>query len=142
MIPGSSVSLVMPDKVLVGLAASSGVNAAVGTATYAHVAVSKPTNTPLVSLPTAFCPSGWSCGDVGNPALVGNQRINKGTMTLQGGGIDIWGTSDQFHFVWRSLANNSTVSTRITALQQTNELAKAGVMLRTNLDDRGFHHAS
>ncbi len=142
LVPGSSVTLVMPDKVLVGLAASSGVNATLGTATYAHLTISKPTNIPLASRPASNCPTGWSCGDVGNPALVGNQIVNNGTMTLLGAGTDIWGTSDQFHFVWRSLTNNSTVSTHVTTLQQTNVLAKAGVMLRTSIADDAPYYAA
>ena len=142
LIPGSTIALVMPDKVLVGLAASSGVNATLGTATYAHLTISKPTNILLTSRPASPCPSGWNCDDVGNPALVGNQVVNKDTMTLYSAGEDVLGISDQFHFVWRSLANNSTVSTRVTALQQTNELAKAGVMLRTNTDDDAPYYAA
>ncbi len=142
LIPGSSITLVMPNKVLVGLAASSGANAPVGTVTYAHLAMSKPTTIPLASRPASPCPGGWNCDDVGNPALVGNQVVNKGIITLQSAGKDIWGVSDQFHFVWRSLANNSTVSTHITALQQTDELAKAGVMLRTSTADDAPYYAA
>jgi hypothetical protein len=59
---------------------------------------------------TKPCPDGWSCSDVGNPELMGGQSLNNGTWAIEGAGDDIWGISDQFHFVWRSLAGNGTVS--------------------------------
>lgn len=142
LVPGSTVTVVMPNKVSAGLASSSGVNAALGTVTYAHVTMSKPSNVPLASRPTSPCPDGWSCGDIGNPGLVGDQRVNNGGMTLFGAGADVWGDADQFHFVWHSLTANSTVSARVTALQQTDPLAKAGVMLRAGTDDDTPYYAA
>ncbi len=142
LVPGSTVTVVMPNQVAVGLASSSGVNATLGNVTYAHVMMSKPSNVPLASHPVSPCPNGWSCGDIGNPGLVGDQIVNNGGITLFGAGTDVWGVSDQFHFVWHSLANNSTVSTHVTALQQTDELTKAGVMLRTSTDDDAPYYAA
>lgn len=141
LMPGSTVTLVMPNKVSAGLASSSGVNAMLGTATYAHVTLSKPSNVLLTSRPLSPCPHGWACGDIGNPALVGDQLVSNDGMALVASGRDIWGVSDQFHFVWRSLANNSTVSAHVTALQHTDALAKAGVMLRTSTDSDAPYYA-
>ncbi len=142
LVPGSTVTLVMPNSVLEGLVASSGVNTTLGTATYAHIAISKPDNAPVVPSPASPCPSGWMCSDVGNPALVGDQVLSNGTLSFQGAGKDIWGTADQFHFVWQSLPANSSVSTHITSLRHTDDLTKAGVMLRTNTDADALYYGA
>jgi hypothetical protein len=49
--------------------------------------------------------AGWSSADIGNPSLAGSQSFDSGTgtWTLKGGGADINGGSDQFHFLWQTL---------------------------------------
>ncbi len=82
---------------------------------------------PLTSGP---CPTGWTCADIGNPALAGGQSLSGSTWTVQGSG-DIYGSSDQFHFVWQSVAGDGGVTARvITQTTTASPYAKAGVMLR------------
>ena len=59
------------------------------------------------------------------------------TFTIQGGGGDIWSTADQFHFVWQSLASDGTFSAHVASQSNSNDWAKAGVMLRQNGTDPG-----
>jgi hypothetical protein len=41
--------------------------------------------------------------DIGSPTIAGSFSDNgAGTVTLAGSGADIWGTSDQFRFAYRS----------------------------------------
>src|SRR5206468_11474085 len=80
--------------------------------------------------PPSTCPSGWNCGDIGTPALAGSQSLSGGSWTIQGGGNDIWGMADQFHFVSQALAANGRVSARVVSQTNTTGWAKAGVMLR------------
>ena len=45
-------------------------------------------------------PAPWSARDVGGPALAGSSGSSGGTFTIAAAGVDIWGTSDEFHFVY------------------------------------------
>jgi outer membrane protein assembly factor BamB len=141
LVPGSTVTLAMPDKVLEGLFSSSGVNATLRTATFAGVTVGTPGNVPAVQGPATPCPKGWNCDDVGNPVLVGDQSLSNGRWTLKGAGKDIWRAKDQFHFVWQQLSGNSTVSARLVTQEKTDPLAKAGIMLRANTDAGSPYYA-
>src|SRR5207248_10997888 len=80
------------------------------------------------------CPSNWHCADIGNPALAGSQSQSGSTWTVQGTGYDIWNASDQFHFVWQSLAADGSASAHILSQTNTSTWAKAGVMLRQSTD--------
>src|SRR5205085_4238035 len=67
-------------------------------------------------------------------ALAGNQSLSNGTWTVSGSGGDIWGTADQFRYVWQSLSGSGSVVAHITAQTNTDAWAKAGVMLRASAD--------
>ena len=53
---------------------------------------------------------------------------------MAGAGADIYGTSDQFQFVYQPLQGDVEVISRVAALPSTNSLAKAGVMIRESLN--------
>ena len=90
------------------------------------------TNTPVpptfTATPAAGCATGWTCADVGAPALAGSQSLSGSTWTVQGAGADIFGTADQLHYVWQPISGDGSVSARVTAQQNTDAWAKAGVM--------------
>ena len=71
----------------------------------------------------------------------GSQALSAGAWTIAGGGADIFGTADQFHFVWRGLAGDGSVSAHITAETNTSAWAKAGVMLRQSTDPGSPYYA-
>jgi TolB protein len=54
--------------------------------------------------------------------------------SVTGGGANIWGTADAFHFVWKRVTGDVTLTARV-ALQGTegNEHRKAGLMIRQGL---------
>lgn len=56
--------------------------------------------------------------------------MSSGTWTIKGAGSDIWGSADQFHYVWRSLSGDGSASVHVTSQSNTDQWAKAGVMLR------------
>src|SRR5207253_1429919 len=61
--------------------------------------------------------------------------------TVEGSGTDVWGDTDAFHFVQRP-ADSSThiaLTYRIVSLDNTNTMAKAGVMFRDGLDASAPH---
>jgi O-glycosyl hydrolase/regulation of enolase protein 1 (concanavalin A-like superfamily) len=70
--------------------------------------------------------------DIGSPSPTGSGSYNSSndTYTVAGGGADIWGTSDQFHFLSQSLSGNGTIIARVESVQNTNVSAKGGVMFR------------
>ena len=142
LVPGSTVTLAMPNAVMVGLAVSSDNNGTLSAVGYDAVAIGSPNTSPPPPPPPTPCPTGWSCQDVGNPALVGDQSLSGGTWTLQGAGTDIGGYSDQFHYVWQSLAADGTISARVASQTNTSTVAKAGVMLRQNTSASSPYYAA
>jgi outer membrane protein assembly factor BamB len=129
LVPGSNVTLPLPDASLGGALAASGTAGTLGTAGFDNVTVAAagPAATPAPS--AGPCPAGWSCADAGNPAVVGDQALSGGTWTLKGGGSDITSYSDQFHFAWQGFSGDVTGSARIQSLTGSGS-AKAGVMIR------------
>ena len=77
----------------------------------------------------------------GYPASVGNFTEGPvGTYTMTGSGADIAGSSDQFHFAYKTLNGTGTIVARIDSIQNTHAAARAGVMIRETLD-AGSKHA-
>jgi outer membrane protein assembly factor BamB len=137
LVPGADLVLPMPAAALEGIATSSHSPGTAATATYASVGVAGPSGPPAPARTATPCPAGWSCGDVGNPAVVGDQSLSGGTWTVQGGGAGIAGYADQFHFVWQPLAGDGTVAARVTSAPGTNAAGRAGVMMRQSASDAG-----
>ena len=57
-----------------------------------------------------------------------------GTYTITASGADIEGTADQFHFAYKILTGAGSIIARVESMENTNSLAKAGVMIRETLD--------
>src|SRR5262249_25686145 len=120
---GTSTTMSTSGTLLAGLAITSANGDTSGSATMEMVTISNTAPPPPVA-----CPAGWSCADIGNPALAGSQSLSNGVWSIQGVGYDIWGTSDQFHYAWQPLAGDGTFSAQVVAQQNTDSWAKAGVM--------------
>jgi hypothetical protein len=102
---------------LAGLAVSSHVDGTIATAAFSNVSAA---------------PAGpWSDASIGKAG--GMVTTDGPQFTVKGIGIDIWGTSDQFEFVYQPCSGDCTITARVTGLQNTNQWAKAGVMLRETL---------
>ncbi len=56
------------------------------------------------------------------------------TFTMTASGSDIWNTSDEFHFAYKTLSGPGTIVARVDSLEETHPWAKAGVMIRETLD--------
>ncbi len=87
-----------------------------------------------VSVTAAALPIPWQTADVGAPALAGTVNYNNGTFTAEGAGTDIGGTSDQFRFIYRTFSGNGSITARVASIENTSAWAKAGVMIRQNLN--------
>jgi len=123
LVAGSSVTVNMTGTVLAGIAATSHNSNILLTTVFSSV------NVGPGGLPVS-CPTSWSCADIGGPALAGNQAVNGSTWTVKAGGTDIWGTSDQFHYVWQQLAGNGSANAQVLTQTNSSTWAKAGVMIR------------
>jgi uncharacterized repeat protein (TIGR01451 family) len=79
-------------------------------------------------------PAPWLDTDIGAPAAAGSAAWATGTFTVSGSGVDIWTTADSFHFVYQPLTGDGTIIAHVVSQDDTNEWAKAGVMIRNTLD--------
>ena len=79
----------------------------------------------------------WSDQDIGSPGKAGSVTQGGGILSVEGGGSDIWGTSDQFHYVYRTgltASDDFIVTVKILSVENTNQWAKGGIMVRQSLD--------
>ena len=84
-------------------------------------------------------PSGQQNMDIGSPALQGSASYASGAYIVKAAGIDIWDTSDQFHFVYQPVTGNVEVVARVASLGNTDRWSKAGVMIRESLTAQSRH---
>jgi len=101
-----------------GLAVCSHDNTQLSTATFSNVTVN-------------VLPSTWTDLDIGAPGLTGSASYSGTTFTVSGSGADIYGTADQFHYVYQPTSSTSvTITARVATQTDSNVWAKAGVMIR------------
>jgi hypothetical protein len=80
----------------------------------------------------------------GYPASTGSfVESPAGTYTMTASGADIWLVNnveaDEFHFAYKMLNGAGSIIARVDSVQNTNEWAKAGVMIRESLDPDSAH---
>jgi len=75
----------------------------------------------------------WSNSDVGSVLAGGSACSDGQTYEVSGSGADIWGSSDGFHYVYQQLEGDLEITARVVSLSNTDNWAKAGVMVRNNL---------
>jgi len=68
----------------------------------------------------------------GNPA--GFVEGPAGTYTMTASGRDIWDASDEFRYAWKQLSGPGSIVTKVLSVEDTDDWAKAGVMIRESLD--------
>ena len=88
------------------------------------------------------CPSSWTFGDVGHPAKPGSQSAHIGTFSITSESQDIYGASDQFHYVWKKTPVDTQLTARIVSQGASDGTAKAGLMLRTGTSASAPHYAT
>ncbi|HEX6463955.1 MAG TPA: Ig-like domain-containing protein, partial [Vicinamibacterales bacterium] len=92
-------------------------------------------------------PATWSDQDIGSPAVAGSaSSITSGLasnpasdVTITAGGRDIWGTSDEFHFVYQRVNGDVDVRARVDSITYAAPWSKAGVMIRGSLAPDAAH---
>lgn len=84
-------------------------------------------------------PSPWSSRDIGAPALNGSASFSNGVFTIDAAGEDIWGASDQFHFVYQAVSGDVDVRARVNSITDAHAWSKSGVMIRSSLSAGAAH---
>jgi regulation of enolase protein 1 (concanavalin A-like superfamily) len=99
-----------------------------------------PTTPPPPPASTAL-PDGWLQADIGAVGVMGNAMFDAatGTYTVSGGGADVWGTADAFHFAYTTLTGDGSVTARVTNVSSTAPWVKAGVMIRGSVAANAAH---
>jgi hypothetical protein len=136
-IPGSTVGLNMTGTLLAGLAVTSHNSAVASDVGFDTVSINAVEYPP----PGLSCPTGWSCADVGSPTPMGQQTLTNGTWSIVGGGSDIYGAADSFHFVSQPLAANGSISARVASQTNSSSWAKGGLMMRLTTDPGSPYYA-
>ncbi len=84
-------------------------------------------------------PTGWSTRDVGAVAAQGAATSVNNIFTVSGSGSDVWGTADEFRFVYRQLTGDGSIVTKVSTIDNVNAWVKAGVMMRESLSANSRH---
>jgi alpha-tubulin suppressor-like RCC1 family protein len=87
-------------------------------------------------------PSGWSSADIGTftPAGTYSYTAETARFDVAGAGADIWGSADQFRYVYQPWTGDGEWIVQVASIQNTNVWAKAGIMVRENVTV-GSRHA-
>jgi len=92
----------------------------------------------LVGTVSAQLPAGWQSQDIGTTG--GSARESNGTFTIIGDGVDIWGSSDGFHYAYVPLIGDGLITARVVDNGTgSNTWAKGGVMIRETLTPASKH---
>ena len=84
------------------------------------------------------CP-GWFSMDIGSVGIPGSLRCEQGVFTISASGTDVWGASDEFHYVFQPLAGDGWIAVRVVSSDALEPWAKAGVMIRESLGPDSKH---
>jgi regulation of enolase protein 1 (concanavalin A-like superfamily) len=86
-------------------------------------------------------PPYWESRDIGTTGQSGSSSYDSQVevWTVQAAGVNIWGTNDAFHFVYRPLNGDGVAIIRVDSLEDTHTFAKAGLMIRASLSPDAKH---
>lgn len=117
-----SATLSLGANVYVGLAVASQTSSLSTTAQLSQVSMAGPLPAPQQQ------------ADIGAPPIAGSASYQSGTYQITASGADIWGTSDQFHYVYQPVTGDLDVSARVVSIGAADPWSKSGVMVRQSLD--------
>jgi regulation of enolase protein 1 (concanavalin A-like superfamily) len=124
-------TITMAATVQVGLAVTSHNASASAMATFTNVSVAAGTSAPSTSA--------WTNRDIGSPTPAGRSSESSGTFSVTGGGADIWGSSDQFQFMYQPADGDVEIIARLGSLGYAHGWSKGGVMIRQSLTASSAH---
>jgi len=84
-------------------------------------------------------PMGFTGQDVGSVGVAGSYSESSGVYTINASGADIWGTVDSFFYSQEQLGGDMEIVARVSSIENTNDWAKCGLMIRESLDANSRH---
>ncbi|WNG86274.1 PQQ-dependent sugar dehydrogenase [Mycobacterium sp. ITM-2016-00317] len=75
-------------------------------------------------------PTPWRETDIGHPTLTGYSSYGGGVFTIRGAGGDIWGPTDEMHYVYQPFDGDGTIIARVTSQTDTDDWAKSGIIIK------------
>lgn len=126
--PSGTINIAMAAKVYMGFAVTSHNDGTLAQAEFSD-AVLQPEPVPPNPLPAP-----WLNRDIGYVLALGRASHSAGEYTLTGSGKDIWETADGFHFAYQTLVGDGEIKAKVESIENTDNWAKAGVMIRDGLD--------
>ena len=126
-ISATDSTVALPSTVVVGVFALRNGGTSTTRATFSNVSVT----------------GAWTSRDVGAVGMPGSMTSSNGTFTVRGGGSDLWGTSDAFHFVYQPWSGDGTFVARLASLTNATgaTFSIGGIMFRESLA-AGSRHAT
>jgi regulation of enolase protein 1 (concanavalin A-like superfamily) len=118
-------TITMNATVYVGVALSSHLPSAYASADFTNVFATQASN--------------WASSDIGPVALNGTTSTASGGVSITAAGTDIWGTSDEFRFVYQQLTGDGSIVARVATLTAADLWTKAGIMIRESLASNSRH---
>jgi len=131
---GASWSLIASDTIQLGATAYVGLAVSSHNASTATTAMLSQTSVTPLGLP-----AGQQAADIGSPAIAGSTSYANGAYQIHAGGVDIWGTSDQFHYIYQQASGDLDLRVRVNSMTLSASWAKAGVMIRETLTAGSTH---
>ncbi len=125
-----STTTSMSTTATLGMLVNSHTTSALNTSVFDTVTLTAGSAPPPPPPPPPSLPTPWTDQDIGATGIAGSASYSSGTFTVAGAGADIWGTTDAFHYVSQPTSGDFQFAARVAALQNTNQWAKAGLMLR------------
>lgn len=83
-------------------------------------------------------PSPWENSDIGSVGITGSASAttNGSLFTILGSGANIWGTNDEFQYVYQPFSGDGEIICMVQSISpDVDDYVKAGVMFRETLDD-------
>lgn len=84
----------------------------------------------------------WPAGNWETAIVVTNDGVHEkeagveqkdSTFTIKAGGDDIWGSADQFTYVYKTMSGDFDVMVTVHSLEKTDDYSKAGIMARQDI---------
>ncbi|HXF09331.1 MAG TPA: autotransporter-associated beta strand repeat-containing protein, partial [Desulfuromonadaceae bacterium] len=75
-------------------------------------------------------PPPWVDADVGSQTNKGSASYFNNVFTGVGGGSDVWGTADQFNYIFQPQSGDFAITARVISQTAADAWSKAGVMIR------------
>jgi endonuclease/exonuclease/phosphatase family metal-dependent hydrolase len=89
--------------------------------------------------PSGSLTNGWDSSDIGAVAASGWASGSGSDISIGGSGDDIWDSSDEFRFAYRTLSGDGSIVARVNSIDYYDPWSKGGVMMRDSLSPGSAH---